>query len=218
MVYISDNLDHYILTNNGTLVDYKIKEVAKVLAFQKARGDYPEAVIRSESELRKIAAQRFQFWESNLKNNYIKSSRDYERTRGEEIARTWKHLRDEAWQLFSAVFVSVYCEEARVTLTTPSTSTTGATITVTRVEHTGDIHRYWLKLEDPTYFDESYEFPDIPVLRVDFSEAQASDTLAAATSSSYGAFASSSSDIVTLPEHTSETPQKKKKPRIGWEK
>jgi hypothetical protein len=137
----------------------------------------------------------------------------------------WNAQLDEAKRLYISAFIPSYMEKVaelaeedkkrgKQPRYIPATNSTGATVTVTNEKHNGDIHSYWLRLADPRHFDEAYDAPE--PLTFDFSEAPASDTSIAASSSSYGAIAASD-PLIPLPEYRSKTPRKKK-PRIYWGK
>ncbi len=236
--YFFDYLDEY-----GNFERRKWLELGKRHGREIAETDYPYAVHRERSGVEELADRQFLTWwgeltrcEPSVPSVYrdrVKAAIDHFLFTSDHGDGRKSGKWSEAQRLYDEAFIGTYLEvvakkdeAARPKVqpqpaAQPATSTTGATITITKAEHTGDIHRYWLKLEDPSHLDESYEFPDIPVLRIDFSEAPATDTARlyapSSASSSFGEIASSSSKIVPLPESRSKTPQRKN-PRISWEK
>ncbi len=236
MVYSKFNVSSYYWLNNSEGSANTINDALHE-AEDQIRTQYPYAVYRDRQDITRFAEQIYQTWQSRLRPEGKSWSRgvgkSYESGYDTCDRDRWDKQQPEQKRLYVSTFVGKYLEElakkdeaARPKVQPapkpqpqptpqPATSPTGATITVMREDHTADTHSYWLRLADPRYLDEAYDAPE--PLTFDFSEAPVSDSTMGIASSSYGAYASSSSDPVSLPEYRSKTPQKKK-PRIYWGK
>ncbi len=200
---------------HGELYEARIIAVGERKGENTASAHYPSAVIRDQQGIQALAEHSFQTWFRSLK------AMDYEK-------KNWELSSTEGKRLYVAAYIAAYTnevakrdKEADVTPTIQATSTTGtpsnkatlqgATITLKRVEHNANECVYHLKIDDPNFIDGGYEQEWVVPLDEDSTMPDTST----AASSSYGAFASSSSDLIPLPD-TSKYPQKPRKPNGGY--